>query len=85
MPMKLKGRKNNYMATLKQKNEALGGLLLATLDLSKKRGGNQKIQKILGKENYWQVGKRWLENTPVIKTYSIAKLKSLTKKVKEHL
>lgn len=71
------------MATNK-KAVAVGSLILAMLHLSEKRGGKQKLQKIVGKKIFYESdykGKWMVGNTAMIKL-SPTKLDELTEKVK---
>ena len=73
------------MATNK-KAIALGAFLTACTKLdSGVRGGKQKLQKIVGKNIFYQSedGKKWFYNTPAISKMSIPELEKLTNKVKK--
>lgn len=70
-----------------KKAQAVGALILAIIDLSEKRGGKQKVQKIVGKKIFYEgypKGKWMVGNTAMIKL-SIEKLNSLTEKIKKEL
>lgn len=66
------------------KKHAVGDLLMAASKLDKDvRGGNQKLQRILGKEIYYKSpdGKKWFYDTQALKAMSIKKLDSLTAQI----
>jgi hypothetical protein len=65
-----------------KKASALGSLIVACNELSLKHGGNQKIQKVLGKKLYYQSPtKAWFYSKNLSKL-SIARLDKLTNQIK---
>ena len=61
---------------------AIGKLLNVSGDYGEKFkiGGNQKIQKIMGKDLFFNIGKKWYYNTLKIKQMSTTELNILIKK-----
>jgi hypothetical protein len=74
------------MAT-KEKAIAVGTLIITMLDLSKKHGGKQKVQKIVGKKIFYESNFRgkWMVNNPEIARLSVSQLNRLTEKLKKAL
>lgn len=48
-----------------------------------KKGGNQKLQRLIGEDLFYKKGNRWWWNNPVIVRMSISELKILTKKIQD--
>jgi hypothetical protein len=46
-----------------------------------KIGGNQKLQKLIGKDLFYKKGNDWLWNNPKIIMMTTSELKNLTKKI----
>lgn len=70
-----------------KKNIAIGAFLTicAKLDTNV-RGGKQKLQKIIGKDIFYQSEnkKLWLYNTNSIRNMTITKLEKLTELIKKY-
>ncbi len=69
------------------KSTELGALLLTATDLSNKRGGNQKLLKILGCKLYSisSNGKTWFFEMKLIKKLTVRKMEELTEKIKKEI
>lgn len=84
-PIKLaKGGSTSSTSPSPDKKHAVGALLMAASKLDKDvRGGNQKLQSILGKEVYYKSpdGKKWFYDMAALKAMSIKKLDGMTAKI----
>lgn len=65
------------------KNTVVGALMRACLKFDGVRGGNQKLQKILGSKVYYSSpnGKTWFTNQKLLFEMTESKLKELTEKI----
>lgn len=61
---------------------ALGRLMSAMPDLEAQRGGKPKVQKILGEDLYFCIGRRWFINTQLLNYKTTAQLNAYTKQIK---
>jgi len=64
---------------------ALGEFYYATQKLDGVRGGNQKLQRIIGKELFWKGYKGWFFNNAIIKEMSVSELTALTDKINKSI
>jgi len=71
------------MAT-KEKTLALGKLMTLSLELSNKRGGNQKLEKILGTDFFYKKGKYYFYSAD-LKDFTTSKLNKLSSEIKKEL
>jgi len=70
--------------TTDKKAIAIGTFLIACSKLDEVRGGKQKLQKIVGKDIFFQnpVNKKWYYETMVLRDMSIKKINDLIEKIK---
>jgi ribosomal protein L35AE/L33A len=64
---------------------AVGGLIIAILDVSTKRGGKQKAQKIVGKKIFYEsdYAGKWMVGNAAILKLPTPKIEALTEKLKK--
>jgi hypothetical protein len=69
----------------KAKATAIGSLIISMLDLCEKRGGKQKLQKIVGKAIFYESDfkGKYMINNRAISRLSITQLNKLTERVKK--
>ena len=62
---------------------ALGKFLIETQHFENryKRGGAQKLQKIIGNDIFYQKNKKWFFNLEILKNMSLQELENLTQRV----
>lgn len=75
------------MAKSPEKTKAVGKFFLTASDLANKRGGNKKLQAIVGKSIYFSSsnGKNWFFSNDNVWKLTIKKLTELTNKIKEQI
>lgn len=71
--------------TTNKRHSAIGGLIIAILDVSEKRGGKQKAQKIVGKKIFYESSfkGKWMVGNAAILKLTTPKIEALTEKLKK--